>query len=394
MLCIWQGQFNKITAIYNYKSAHSYLKKMPEYSKKFRFDNLDSIRTIAFLATFITHAFHAESEKSIALFALKIQEYFAFGVPIFFVLSGFLITFLMLKEQENNGKFNLKNFYVRRVLRIWPVYFLVLIVGFMLFPLLRNTVLHAPYVENANPYYYISFLSNFDQINNLTLPFGIGLGPTWSVSIEEQFYLFWPIFILIFKRTKFIYVIVSVLLISIVTSILFDLSNKHTLFCMIYLSIGGIYGYLSYYRKDTIDRLVNISKSLFLIIITILFILIYASTIGIGDVTLIILIAFIIGYVIVFQCFSGKLQLKRVPFFERLGKYTYGLYLYHSICIFCVHIVIDDILQIPESAFSVLLIKPILSFSLSLIFSIYSYNYFEKFFLNLKTKFDSTKKSN
>ena len=153
-----------------------------------------------------------------------------------------------------------------------------------------------------------------------------------------------------------------------------------------------MYGYFTYYRKSIIERLVNISKISFLIILIVLFFLIYASNIGIGGVPLITLIALIIGYVIIFQCFSGKLQLKKVPFFERLGKYTYGLYLYHSICIFCIHILVDDLLQIPESKYSVLLIKPILSLSLSLIISIYSYKYFEKFFLDLKTKFNSNEK--
>ena len=82
---------------------------------KFKFENLDSIRTIAFLSTFMAHAFYTESAqvKSSTSFqwAIQFQEIFSFGVPIFFVLSGFLISYLMLKEQEEVGTFNLKNFY-------------------------------------------------------------------------------------------------------------------------------------------------------------------------------------------------------------------------------------------------------------------------------------------
>ena len=70
---------------------------------KFRFENLDSIRTIAFLSTFLAHAFYAESQEvldsSMFQWAVKFREIFSFGVPVFFVLSGFLITYLMLKEE-------------------------------------------------------------------------------------------------------------------------------------------------------------------------------------------------------------------------------------------------------------------------------------------------------
>ena len=360
---------------------------------KFKFENLDSIRTIAFLSTFMAHAFYTESAqvKSSTSFqwAIQFQEIFSFGVPIFFVLSGFLISYLMLKEQEEVGTFNLKNFYLRRILRIWPVYFLVLLIGFVLFPIIRSYILHDPYIETANSIYYILFLSNFDQIAHTTLPFGIGLGPTWSVSIEEQFYVVWPLFLLLFKKKSFIRAIVLVLIASLLLTPLLSLTSKHSIYCMMYLSVGGLAAYLAYYYHSFIVKITRIHPVFFLTVIILLILSMYFASLGIGNFLLITAIAFLIAYIILFQCYSGKLNLKRIPFLETLGKYTYGLYLYHVICNFIAHILIDDVLKIQETELTVVFIKPIISLGLSLLLSFISYHYYEKYFLKLKNRFSA-----
>src|SRR5262249_15856566 len=117
------------------------------------------------------------------------------GVSFFFVLSGFLITYLILREIEVNGKLDILAFYVRRVLRIWPLYYLVIAFGFLCYPLLKSVFGFSSYIETGNSLYYMFFLSNFDVIN-LGHWLGNGRGAmstniTWSVAIEEQFYLLW-----------------------------------------------------------------------------------------------------------------------------------------------------------------------------------------------------------
>ncbi len=363
--------------------------------EKFRFENLDSIRTIAFLSTFMAHAFYTESvevKASTAFqWAVKFREVFSFGVPIFFVLSGFLITYLMLKEKEDQGGFSLKNFYIRRVLRIWPVYYLVLLVGFVLFPMLRGVFLDTAYVETATPWMYMSFLSNFDQINQGELPYGVGLGPTWSVSVEEQFYLFWPLLFILFRGKKFIYPLLLVLISSTFLTRMLGLPTKHLILCMIYLSVGGLFGYLSMYRNVVIKRITNIHPVFFLASAGLTLWLIQQSFQYSLNYIFVFLIAICIAYMIVYQCYSERFQLKRIPFLEKLGKYTYGLYLYHVICNFISHTLIGDVFHFEDNVITSVFVKPLLSLGFSLIISYYSYHYFESYFLKMKNRFSASK---
>ncbi len=111
------------------------------------------------------------------------------GVDFFFVLSGFLITTLLLREEAAKGRFSLRGFYWRRALRILPVYYLV--VGLAAF---NAIVLKGQTGDMELVPYYIFFLSNF-----LTEHI-IFLDPTWSLSVEEQYYLIWPALLLFLPR--------------------------------------------------------------------------------------------------------------------------------------------------------------------------------------------------
>lgn len=114
------------------------------------------------------------------------------GVRFFFVISGFLITYLLIQEHERTGKVSLRNFYIRRALRILPVYFAYLAtVAVLQF----FTALHQSPITWIGD---LTFTTNF-------LPRGIISGHLWSLSVEEQFYLLWPVtFIWLDNRKNYI----------------------------------------------------------------------------------------------------------------------------------------------------------------------------------------------
>ena len=122
------------------------------------------------------------------------------GVTLFFVLSGFLITYLLLIESAECESINLKNFYIRRILRIWPLYFLTLLI-YLLYSYFSNSL--------DERYFYTKLLLYLLFLPNIALGLFTQAGfpsQLWSVGSEEQFYLIWPFFIK-FLKTKIIYIL-------------------------------------------------------------------------------------------------------------------------------------------------------------------------------------------
>lgn len=127
------------------------------------------------------------------------------GVDFFFVLSGFLITTLLLREEDKNGYFSIKGFYWRRVLRIIPAYFLVVTaLGFYYIGVSKQS----EFLEIL-PFYYL-FLSNF-LVADIPM-----LGPTWSLAVEEQYYLVWPLLLLLIPRRFILHVLVGLIALNVV----------------------------------------------------------------------------------------------------------------------------------------------------------------------------------
>jgi len=142
-------------------------------------------------------------------FIMKTAVYGQTGVALFFVLSGFLITRILLANKQNSTHYFL-NFYIRRSLRIFPLYFLFLFIYYFVIPL----IYHYPAIPFGQQVYYWTYLQNF------AMTFGWGeKGPAhfWSLSVEEHFYLFWP-FIIYFmglrniKRTILFLIGLSIIL--------------------------------------------------------------------------------------------------------------------------------------------------------------------------------------
>ncbi len=314
------------------------------------FENLNGLRFIGALAVFLFHCFTLGREiwgdffqSPVFKSLTKVFSKGHHGVGLFFVLSGFLITYLLLNEAKKNKTINAFGFFMRRLLRIWPLYFLIVLFGFFLFPVLpfgeqtTNSFLH-----------YGLFLSNFEEIWNGWRDSINFLTVTWSVSIEEQFYMAWVALIAVipaFRRGKYFN---WYFLLLIAVSIAFRAFGSggertlyfHTLSVVSDLAIGGYLSYLCFHYaipekikhlarwKIVLIYLLGISTILFSRVLFVDFGIVF-ERIAIG-----LFFAFIIFEQV--YCANSFFKADKLPGFFKLGEISYGLYMYHCIVIFYV----------------------------------------------------------
>ena len=146
------------------------------------FGSLDGLRCLCIVMV-LWH--HSPIFASLEDYPLILGRGFT-GVDFFFVLSGFLITTLLLREYDKTGAISLRGFYWRRILRIVPVYFLVVSIMAFYWIVVKG---QTEYLRSL-PYYY-GFLSNYLRLD---IPL---LSPTWSLAVEEQYYLVWPLLLVL-----------------------------------------------------------------------------------------------------------------------------------------------------------------------------------------------------
>ncbi|MGZ3885588.1 MAG: acyltransferase family protein, partial [Bacteroidia bacterium] len=119
------------------------------------------------------------------------------GVVFFFVLSGFLITYLLLKEKSQTGTISVRKFYLRRLLRIWPLYYFIVFLGFLVLP--HVGLMEIPFAKmNLEKNYGLNFALYMLMLPNLAFAmFGAvpHIGQAWSIGVEEQFYIIWPLIV-------------------------------------------------------------------------------------------------------------------------------------------------------------------------------------------------------
>src|ERR1022692_857343 len=150
-----------------------------------RIPQLDGVRGIAILIV----VFHNSFYKFPSLSLQSLFGYGWMGVDLFFVLSGFLITGILIDTRQS--KFYFRNFYARRCLRILPLYYAVLFFMFVVVPFLRPSI-GSTVIARSSPWWaYPIYLQNFLVYHSAGAAGPLGV--TWSVAIEEQFYLVWAV---------------------------------------------------------------------------------------------------------------------------------------------------------------------------------------------------------
>jgi peptidoglycan/LPS O-acetylase OafA/YrhL len=367
--------------------------------EKVFFPNLDGFRFFAFLLVFLQHGF-GKTIKTLGIEENTDNKLFRpfiageAGVSFFFVLSGFLITYLILTEIKLNGNVDIISFYIRRALRIFPLYFLVIIWDVVIYSQLKLLFGFPGYVEYGNPFLYFLFLGNFDVINlNQSGIMGaMSTNITWSVAIEEQFYLGWVI-LFYFLRPKFykylfLFVIIGSMFFRILNSGDGSVLYFHTFSVISDMAVGGGCAYLIMNFQNFKDFFINLKKYT-IIFIYIIGILAFWLEHQIFPpwLTRFPLTVFYI-FIILEQNYSSNsiFKMGNYKIISSLGKYTYGLYLLHPIALLLIDIV-SRLLKISTDTFFKSLLQGVVVFFLSILLSYCSYHFFEKRFLELKKKF-------
>lgn len=357
------------------------------------FKNLDGIRTVAALMVFFWHAYGYSIlkwpdgiAKSLVLSVFNGDM----GVSIFFVLSGFLITYLILDEIKQKNSLSLKHFYLRRILRIWPLYFGLLIFAyFILLPILSSVShLNTNAIMEHSKYYFL-FVSNLDIVNSNGEGSYLPVGITWSVAVEEQFYLFWPLLFFFVSSKQFKYVLLATLAGSIIFKIYhynnIDFLKFHSISAMTNLSIGGLGAYYAINNKIQIKSFFRHSTIIYAAGILVIIADNYFVFSG-KDVVFKMIEALFFAFVILDQSYNpdGKFKFSKSVWLTKLGKYTYGIYMLHMTVLYGINIlgIAFDLNDTIKHLLSLFLALPTTIFLAYL-----SYEYYEKRFLALKEKF-------
>jgi len=357
---------------------------------KDKFHSFDALRFLSFTVVFLSHLpFDLFSNSYSTLF--KNRGYI--GVEFFFVLSGFLITYILLNEKRNGNQINLKNFFIRRILRIWPLFYLMILFAY-LSPFIITHLGLTFSEEGYQPNYFYSclFLENYQTIFKHQFPNVIPLPVFWSLCIEEHFYIIWGVLLYYVNKKRIPFLITTLLFLATFFRYLFlkndllflDLSTNVDFFMF-----GAIPAYLySYYKEELLVFLKQRSNKIksLILSITVLYVL-FSGKIRFKNYELIEPILFGCLFSLCLFIFIPKdnsFKIKDNNILSKLGVYTYGLYLTHFIAI---SLVKKLFIKLNISFDRNFLLFITCSLLITILASYISYTVIEKPFLNLKKYF-------
>lgn len=366
-------------------------------TSRFHFKYLDILRFVAAFMVVLGHGFQAWRTHYIE-FKSTPEEYQSFidgnfrilddfmsnmglGVEIFFLISGFLITLILIKEKQIYGNISIKNFFIRRALRIWPLYFVLIAIA----PFLVE------FVSRPQPDYWsnIFFYCNFEKIHS---GFNYPFAHFWSIAIEEQFYVIWP-FIIAYTPIKYLkYVFATIIAVSITSRCIFlgyhnaeSYIYLHTFSRMDTLVIGGWIALAFFNNKIKFA----IPKWVSLLSLSIIIYWIFNDHIlSVTTITQAIFkkYLFLLLFIpILLWLITEKKETpstKSFSVFTYLGKISYGLYMIHNI-IFLV--LIKRVLL--NNDLDSWILYTVVYLGVTILLSILSFEYLEKPFLKFKGKF-------
>ena len=352
---------------------------------------LDGIRGLAILLVVFFHNF-------------GFLQYFGFGwlgVDLFFVLSGYLITDILIRSIGN--KHYLRNFYLKRILRIFPLYYLVVSVTVFILPSISRLWDNLQFYVN-NQWWLWLYLQNWLYVikepeqTNFLLHF-------WSLAVEEQFYLFWPWVILLFRKPgRLITVTIFILIGVIITRIILWVNQVEGLeYFGLYtftridgLCIGSLLALIMFINRDWLSKYTGFIVLIIAGLNFLFYFLNRASNFSfpffpfIGYTTFAIVFA-----VLVYEAVQGKTKIINLiftnPILRFFGTISYGFYVFHWPVYVGLNSWFRNLLNSTLEFQPIILelLVSILATALAFVISIFSYYFFESRFLKLKSYFNT-----
>ena len=358
--------------------------------QKYYYPQLDAVRGLSFIAVFFYHSYHPSFGEG--LFAELLHFVYGcldYSIDVFFILSSFLLTWLGINESERKGNFSFRNYFLRRALRIWPLYYIIMIFSFVLVPLCASR-LHIS-VSLPPPAWYLFFVSNFYTADHVYF-----LRFLWTLSVEEQFYLALGLCLLFLQKRLSIMVAVF-LTVSIVFNFYAAAKNIHAYFnTLTYLfdfSIGSLVALVLKKNNFIVLKMRRLTKvqsilSYSLIpVAVIIFFFVQRQFSGTGQdivlVSLRLIFVILAGMLIMEQMVNvnSPLRLDKNRFLIYTGKLSYGLYCFHGIVLTFGAIALNKMhLNIP------VLPAAFIYLAVNYLMAAISYKYLETPFLKLKDR--------
>jgi peptidoglycan/LPS O-acetylase OafA/YrhL len=356
---------------------------------KVHLQGLNGLRAIAALSVVIAHI-SLEGIADFGLPNLSDLPMAGFGVTLFFVISGFLITYLLLQEVNKTSNVDIKKFYIRRILRIWPIYYLFIFICVGVFFIMKK-----PLDFNMKEmWFYIFFAANIPFIFQQGI---VILVHYWSIGVEEQFYLFWPLIIKISKN-KLFKITVLIFFILFLTKMVFWWYFGHGSFAYRFLSVTrfhcmmiGAIGAILYFNKNI--RFIKLfSNKIVQLLSWMLFLLmglnfIYIPVVVSQEIIAIASLSMIIGQITV----NNRIINLEKTIFDFIGKISYGIYIIHPLIILLISKLYKNLNFNQTLKYLIVYLSVVF---VTIVVAWLSYNFYEKPFLKLKNKFAVVNSSN
>lgn len=365
--------------------------------KKRYFPNLNGIRAIAASLVVFHHLEQAKHALGIAnVYDVPIIQHAGrLGVGLFFVLSGFLITYLLLEERGRFGNVDAKKFYLRRVFRIWPIYFLIVGLSFFVFP--HIAIFDYPGIEEKLtidlPERLTLLLLVLPNYTFVLYDLPYWCAQTWSIGVEEQFYYLWPWLIKYPKKR----IPILILFLALTAGLLYlglEIVNpsEETRQSMIgtflgqfriqTMALGGLCAWLVY--NDKLKFLAFIfRKDAQIIAYTILLGLFFSGVHFFGFLEVYAL--FFAFFVLNVSCNPNTIVHLGHPVMDHLGKISYGLYIYHvAVIVVVINLFTMYSPKWEGPVYQIMLY--LVSFIASVAVATFSFNYIEKPLLAYKDR--------